>query len=271
MTLTPHRMNSDDPGAQHVSTVSMKLPPFWCSDPQLWFAQVEAQFLLRGISAQRTKFDHVVAALAPDVATEVRDIILNPPASDPYDELRKQLIQRTSQSERRRLQQLLNNHDFGDLTPTRLLRKLQQLRGQDTDDPLFRELFLQRLPTSIRVVLASFDDALSLDELAIRAERMTEADSVVSRSAVSEVTSSPETSECEVNRLRADIVDLRKRLIRSRPVKYKFAREVKTRHLTFVGTISASVKRLASANPRVHRRETSGPDADGGACLWPIT
>ena len=41
---------------------------------------------------------------------------------------------------------------------------------------------------------------------------MTEADSVVSRSAVSEVTSSPETSECEVNRLRADIVDLRKRL-----------------------------------------------------------
>ena len=214
MTLTPYRMNSDDPGAQHVSTVSMKLPPFWCSDPhaQLWFAQVEAQFLLRGISAQRTKFDHVVAALAPEVATEVRDIILNPPASDPYDELRKKLIQRTSQSERRRLQQLLNNHDFGDLTPTRLLRKLQQLRGQDTDDPLFRELFLQRLPTSIRVVLASFEDALSLDELAIRAERMTEADSVVSRSAVSEVTSSPETSECEVNRLRADIVDLRKRL-----------------------------------------------------------
>ena len=156
--------------------------------------------------------DHVVAALAPEVATEVRDIILHPPASDPYDELRKQLIQRTSQSERRRLQQLLNNHDFGDLTPTRLLRKLQQLRGQDTDDPLFRELFLQRLPTSIRVVLASFDDTLSLDELAIRAERMTEADSVVSRSAVSEVTSSPETSECEVNRLRADIVDLRKRL-----------------------------------------------------------
>eukprot|EP00731_Ephydatia_muelleri_P007558 Em0003g1806a len=205
-------MNSDDPGAQHVSTVSMKLPPFWCLVPQLWFAQVEAQFLLRGISAQRTKFDHVVAALAPEVATEVRDIILNPPASDPYDELRKQLIQRTSQSERRRLQQLLNNHDFGDLTPTRLLRKLQQLRGQDTDDPLFRELFLQRLPTSIRVVLASFDDALSLDELAIRAERMTEADSVVSRSAVSEVTSSPETSECEVNRLRADIVDLKKRL-----------------------------------------------------------
>ena len=94
VTLTPHRMNSDDPGAQHVSTVSMKLLPFWCSDPQLWFAQMEAQFLLWGISAQRTKFDHVVAALAPEVATEVRDIILNPPASDSYDELQKQLIRR---------------------------------------------------------------------------------------------------------------------------------------------------------------------------------
>ena len=203
-------MSSDEAAPQRVTAISVKLPPFWCSDPQLWFAQVEAQFLLRGISAQRTKFDHVVAALAPEVATEVRDIILNPPSSDPYDELRQQLIWRTSQSERRRLQQLLSNHDFGDLTPTRLLWKLQQLRGQDMDDPLFREIFFQRLPTNIRMVLASLDDTLSLEELATRAEHMMEAD-FVSRS-VSEVASSPETSECELNRLQADMIDLKKML-----------------------------------------------------------
>ena len=184
---------------QQVSAVSVKLPPLWCSDPQLWFAQVEAQFLLRSISAQRTKFDHMVAALAPEVATEVCDIILNPPSSEPYNELREQLIRRTSQFERRRIQQLLHSHDLGDVTPTRLLRKLRQLQGQGTDDSLFWELFLERLPTNIRVVLASLDDTLLLEELATRAERMTEADSV-SRS-VSEVASSPETSECEVNRL----------------------------------------------------------------------
>ena len=86
-----------------VSTEHVKLPPFWCSDPQLWFAQVEAQFQARGISAQSTKFNHMVASLSPDIATEVRDLILTPPDTRPYDELHQQLVRRTAQSERRHL------------------------------------------------------------------------------------------------------------------------------------------------------------------------
>ena len=56
----------------HVSAVSVKLPPFWLADPAIWFLQVEAQFTLKGIVQQRTKFDHVIAVLAPEVATEGR-------------------------------------------------------------------------------------------------------------------------------------------------------------------------------------------------------
>ena len=116
--------------SEHVSAVSVKLPTFWQADPQLWFAQVDVHFQACGISAQQTKFDHVVASLSPEVAVEVRDLILNP-SSEPYDELQKQLIQRTSQSERRRLQQLLSGQDLGHLTPTCMAaEKIKAVEGR---------------------------------------------------------------------------------------------------------------------------------------------
>ena len=56
-----------------IAAVALKIPPFWSADPVIWFVEVEAQFFNRGVAQQWTRFDYVIAALAPDVATEVRD------------------------------------------------------------------------------------------------------------------------------------------------------------------------------------------------------
>ena len=97
-----------------ISAVNLKIPLFWPADPAIWFAQVEAQFSTRGITSQRTMFDHIVAALAPEIAQEVRDLILTPPATTPFDTLKKQLIDRTAASEQCRLQQLFHAEELGD-------------------------------------------------------------------------------------------------------------------------------------------------------------
>ena len=74
-----------------VSAVSIKLPPFWPDKVKLWFAQAEAQFVIRGITVEQTRFAHVVSMLDSKSAEFAMDIIENPPTDDPYITLKKRL------------------------------------------------------------------------------------------------------------------------------------------------------------------------------------
>ena len=141
------------PSPPLTAAVSIKLPPYWSNDPALWFSQVEAQFTTRGITSETTKYAHVVGSLQPEVAQEVRDLLINPPAENPYIRLKSELVKRTSASEQQRLHQLLNAEQLGDRKPTQLLRRMQQLLGERQLEPsIMTQLFLQRLPTNAQAV-----------------------------------------------------------------------------------------------------------------------
>ena len=71
--------------------VSLKLPTFWTSQPEVWFAQTEAQFNLRGITADDTKYFYVLAALNQQTATRLLDLISRPPIDDKYKKLKDRL------------------------------------------------------------------------------------------------------------------------------------------------------------------------------------
>ena len=193
-----------------VEAYAIKIPPYWPADPQVWFAQVEAQFAARGITAQRTMYHHIVGSLSTEVAMEIRDLLLQPPEDRPYEVLKRKLIERTAASEQRRLRELFTAEELGDRKPTQLLRRMQLLLGDKagtTDGSIIKELFMQRMPQNVRMVLASVSDSTPLDELAALADKIREvaAPSIAAVSIPSQGTSEIEQLRAENARLQQQI------------------------------------------------------------------
>lgn len=149
-----------DPVATQVSHVGVKPPPFWKTNPSLWFLRLEAQFSLAKITCETTKFNHVVAAIDADILTTVSDIVCNPPVDQPYEKLKKQLIESHSESEESRIRTLLRGVELGDFRPSQLLARMRNLAGSTVGEPLLKSLWLARLPPTTRSIVGALSDAL---------------------------------------------------------------------------------------------------------------
>lgn len=164
-------------GEQSVLRVAARLPPFWAEKPALWFAQVESQFVLAGITQDSTKFHHVVANLDARYASEVEDIITSPPAppASAYEHLKKEMILRLSSSAEQRIRQLLDQEELGDRKPSHFLRHLKSLAAGSVvlTEPLLRTLWLQRLPGHVQEILQA-QASLKPEEMAKVADRILE-------------------------------------------------------------------------------------------------
>ena len=61
-----------------MDAVALKLPTFWTSQPEVWFAQIKAQFNLHTIVADDTNYYYVIAALDQEAAPRLVDLIGQP-------------------------------------------------------------------------------------------------------------------------------------------------------------------------------------------------
>uniref|UniRef100_A0ABD2WXI7 Integrase catalytic domain-containing protein n=1 Tax=Trichogramma kaykai TaxID=54128 RepID=A0ABD2WXI7_9HYME len=155
-----------------VHRVAVKLPAFWPDRPSLWFAQADSHFILSDIT----------------------------------------LIERLSASEEQRVRQLISEEELGDRKPSQFLRHLRSLAGATiVQDNLMRQLWLHRLPSSVRAILATQTDA-ALDKLAELADKIIEISPCTPTLNVNAASTVPRTSTFEDTILKA-ITDLQRQAL----------------------------------------------------------
>lgn len=165
-------MSEEDAQLPRVGAVALKLPPFWPDSAEVWFAQAEAQFNIKGIVSSTTKFYYCVAALSQEVASQLLDLIRTPPSSEPYEVLKSRLVKTYALNDYQRFESLVSLPLTGDQKPSHLMNRMLALLPEDYKPGfILRGLFLRRLPAEVRAHLLqeSISDprALSLkaDEL----------------------------------------------------------------------------------------------------------
>lgn len=182
-----------------INRVAVRLPPFWSDDPEMWFVQIEQQFLLAGITSEDTKFSYVAGHLEPKYAAEVRDILTNPPAQNKYVRLKTELIKRLSESQENKVRRLLEHEEIGDRKPSQFLRHLRSYAGSIVPDEVLRPLWLSRLPSTIQAILASRSKS-PLDDMAELADAI--AETITPRGHVAETqVQKPESLEALMQRM----------------------------------------------------------------------
>ncbi|XP_024890999.1 uncharacterized protein LOC112466887 [Temnothorax curvispinosus] len=198
-----------------INRVALKVPLFWTDEPELWFAQLEAQFTLGNITQDSTKYAYVLAHLETKQAKEVKDLIMKPPEENKYKSIKKALIQRLSISQEQQIRQLLEHEEMGDRKPSQFLRHLQALASTAIPEQLLRTLWMGRLPSQLQAILA-IRNADNLQDVAEQADRIHEVTcrTVAVASVQSPTLSSP--MEKRIDGLTKALEELENRLSHSR-------------------------------------------------------
>ena len=153
---------------------------------ELWFNQIETQFALHQIDDDDERYSLTCAALSGEIASDVRDVLLQPFRSNKYDSLKAILIERRGLTTPERVDKVISGEKIGSDIPSRFLRRLQKTAGFGTKavvgKAVIRQAFIRQMPASIRAHLGTQPDSASLESLAVLADRALAAEQDVEES-----------------------------------------------------------------------------------------
>ena len=174
------------PQKRTTNLPKFRIATFYASDVELWFNQIETQFTLHQIDDDDERYSLTCAALSGEIASDVRDVLLQPFRSNKYDSLKAILIERRGLTTPERVNKVISGEKIGSDIPSRFLRRLQKTAGFGTKavvgKAVIRQAFIQQMSASIKAHLATQPDSASLESLAVLADRALAAEQDVEES-----------------------------------------------------------------------------------------
>ena len=153
-----------------VAPTTVKLPPFWPAEPRGWFIQADAQFDIKRITSDATKYSHLVASLDKSTVTRILDWLdAPPPIGTRYKALKDLLMGTLSLTRRERAAKILDMGPLGDETASERYDRMRALRGSEAAELLWEEVFLRQLPDNVQAQLAN-DDMTDMKAFAKKAD-----------------------------------------------------------------------------------------------------
>lgn len=134
----------------------MKLPAFWNANPVAWFAQAEAQFSLRNIHAEETRYWYVISALDSSTSIRVTPLLPTLPSRHSYTELKSLLLTTFGQSDDQRARLFLGIIEIGDRQPSEVMDEMIRLHGPEEPNFILRFAFKRLLPQPVRHALSAY-------------------------------------------------------------------------------------------------------------------
>ena len=127
-----------------------RIATFYASDVELWFNQIETQFALHQINDDDERYSLTCAVLSGEVASDVRDVLLQPFRSNKYESLKAILIERRGLTTPESVNKVISVETIGTDIPSRFLRRLQKTAGFSTKamvgKAVIRQAFIRQMP-----------------------------------------------------------------------------------------------------------------------------
>jgi hypothetical protein len=200
-----------------------KIPPFWKSEPEAWFLQVEASLRVAGISADRTMADYLLTGINTEVVAHISDLLKADPLPDNlFARLKERILAVYAASPESRLRSLLKGQSLGDQKPSLLLNHMKNLNNNQCSPAVLKSLFIEQLPESHKAILAAINEQ-DLTKLAEIADRISETNNpstavvpFVATVNKSENASPPSNVEKQLKQITKQLAALNKEVFKSR-------------------------------------------------------